>query len=323
MEISQKLKSSFPILYQLYSYAKDYKQLRINRKIAKQIHRMSSEALMDYDAELYFRRIGHKLDWNNLQTWTEKMQWEKIFDNNPEKIICADKYEVRKWVAERIGDKYLIPLIGVWDRYNDVSFADLPQKFVMKTNHGSGDIVIVPAKDKMTLADRLAMRRVISIAERMDYGAEFCELHYSKMKSKVIAEELIGEEGADLQDYKFFCFGGIPYYCMVYTSRREGLKQYVYDMDWKLQNWGTADYVQKKDDVPKPEHFDEMLGVVKALSKGFSHVRVDLYNVRGKIYFGEMTFTGASGFHRFSSEEADYHLGQLWDVDCKMEMRNE
>ena len=310
----ESIKSKFPFAYQEYLYVKDIFKVRKNKKEAKKIHSMSDEELRAYDAKLYELRHNKSLNWNNLLTYNEKMQWAKLYDKDSRKVICADKYAVREWVAKRIGEEYLIPLVGVWEKFSDVDFKKLPEQFVIKTNHGSGDVVVVRSKSKMTLSEKLAMRRKINVSMKTDYGTQHCELHYSDIPPKVIAEEFIDSKGGDLQDYKFLCFNGVPHFCWVDVDRFTNHKRNIYDLDWNLQDWNQRNYGNSKMPVEKPKNFDEMIEIAKKLSEGFSHVRIDLYNVDGKIYFGEMTFTNGSGFETIHPESADLMLGNLWDI---------
>ena len=310
-----KLKDKVPIIYQLYMYSKDKAFLRKNAEQSERIHNMNQNEIETYIADLYEKWIGHSLDWNNLQTWTEKMQWEKIYDDDPRKCICADKYAVRQWVADRIGTEYLIPLVGEWNDYKEIDFKSLPEKFVMKTNHGSGDVVIVRKKSNMSLAEKLNLKRKMETALHTDFGAVLGELHYSLIPPKIIAEEMIGNDSEDLKDYKFLCFNGKAYYCCVDFDRFTKHKRNVYDLNWNLQTWNTGDYDHYRGDFPEPKNFKKMVELTEKLAADFSHVRVDFYNIDGKIYFGEMTFTSASGLHKFTTEESDLMLGRLWMID--------
>ncbi|MBO7364679.1 MAG: glycosyltransferase [Lachnospiraceae bacterium] len=290
-------------------------QARIyNRKLAA----LSTREIMELDAELYKKRTGMDLDWSNLRTYTEIMQWEKIFDRNPMKAVLSDKLAVRDWVSRTVGEAYLIPLIGSWDRYSDIDFGSLPEQFVMKTNHGSSDVVIVRDKSSMTWAEKMRMRRIITTSMRTDYAGSSYELHYSSIRPKIIVEKYIDSGEADLRDYKFLCFNGKPYCCWVDFGRHGDHRRNMYDLDWNLQDWTQNHFPNTDESVPKPEHFDEMVRVAEALCKDFPHVRVDLYNVDGKIYFGEMTFTNGSGFKRFYPDEMNLKLGRLWGISTEI-----
>lgn len=298
----------------LYRYARAWMRLKKQKKFETEFNGFSDKEIENYDAHLYEVRQNKPLDWNHLKTYTEKMQWAKIYDTDPRKVLCADKYAVREWVKERIGEKYLIPLIGVYDSYTDVDFSKLPNQFVIKTNHGSGDVVCVRDKSKMTLAEKIDMRRKVAFSLETDYSCKHCEMHYSKIPPKVIVEQLIDNHGKDLPDYKFLCFDGEPQFVWIDVDRFTNHKRNVYNMKWELQEWNQRGYGNADYPIEKPEHFEEMVAIVKKLAAGFSHVRVDLYNVQGKIYFGEMTFTNGSGFEELVPAYADQMLGDMWKL---------
>ena len=288
------------------------------KKIIYKMSRKNINQLMQYDAELYEKRCGKLLDWNNLQSYTEKMQWEKLFDHDPKKITCTDKYAVRDWVAEMIGEEYLIPLLGVWDDANDIDFDSLPNQFVLKTNCSSGDVIIIRDKSVLTKKDIAGYRAKLKYYLKMKFGYNTCELHYNDIKPKIVAEKLMSLSGKNLLDYKFFCFDGVPYFCWVdvgrYTQHR---RRNFYDLNWNLQHWKQS-YDNTEKEIDKPINFDKMIDIATKLSKGFSHVRVDLYNIDGKIYFGEMTFTSCSGFELIEPESANLMLGKLWNLNTEL-----
>lgn len=290
------------------------KSIQRNR-ILKKMEKKSIDELMEYDATLYKDRQGYDLDWNNLQTYSEKMQWEKLFDKDERKVVCADKYCVREWVKDKIGEEYLIPLLGVWDCAKDIDFSKLPDQFVLKTNCGSGDVVIVRDKSKISKRDIRGYRKKLEYFLNMKFGFNTCELHYNAIKPKIIAEKFIECNYTDLPDYKFLCFSGKPYFCWVDIDRYHGHKRNVYNMNWELQEWHQFNYGISKEKIKKPENFEKMIEIATILSTGFPHVRVDLYNLDGKIFFGEMTFTNSSGFEPIEPKSADYMLGELWTVD--------
>lgn len=288
----------------------------LQRKVfLRKMEKKSIKQLMVYDANLYEQRHGYKLDWNNLRTYSEKMQWEKLFDHDPRKIVCADKYRVRDWVADKIGTEYLIPLIGVWDNANNIDFSKLPDQFVLKTNCSSGDVIIVKDKKNLTAKKIQGYRAKLNYYLKMKFGYNTCELHYNDMKPQVIAEAFIDSGAEDLQDYKFLCFNGKAYYCWVDIGRYHNHKRNVYDLDWNLQEWHQYNYGIYEGELKKPDAFEKMVKIAEILAKDFPHVRVDLYELHGKIYFGEMTFTNSSGFERIEPKEADLMLGKLWNID--------
>lgn len=281
------------------------------RDIAR-LKKLSEKEIIEKDAEMYKQRIGHDLDWDNLNTYTEKMQWEKIYDKNPLKPLLADKYRVREWIKEKIGEEYLIPLLGAWNRFDEIDFDRLPKRFVMKTNHGTGTNYIV--KDKSVLNRKMA-KCMFDDWLATDYGFLSFERHYSEICPKIIVEKYMETEYGELQDYKFLCFDGKPYYCWVDMGRYSEHTRNVYDLEWRLQPWKQERYGVYKNKIPKPKNFDKMIELAAILSERFSHVRVDLYNIDGKIYFGEMTFTNGSGFDRIIPEKYDRMLGDLWKID--------
>lgn len=305
----KKLIKKFPCLYNYFQHLQRKRKIGdINR--IKRLPYHEKKILLE---KLYLERIGHKLDWNNLQTYTEKMQWEKFFHKDSLKTLLSDKYKVRFWVSEKIGQEYLIPLLGVWDKFDDIDFSTLPNSFVLKTNHGSGTNVIV--KDKSQFKKKEA-RRAFNDWMEMDYAYNTgFEMHYSEIDRKIIAEKYMETELGELQDYKFLCFGGKPYYCWVDMGRYSVHTRNVYNMNWELQEWNQAFYGIYKDPIEKPKNFDKMIRLATILCNGFPHVRVDFYNIDGTIYFGEMTFTNGCGFDPIIPEKYDLILGNLWNIN--------
>lgn len=282
-----------------------------NERFAK----LSQEEVANIDSEMYKQRQGRALNWSSLRSYTEKMQWEKIFNLYPLKSELTDKYRVRKWVESKIGGEYLIPIIGTWEKYSEINFNTLPNQFVMKTNHGSSDVVVIRNKNQMSPADRLRLKRIIVTSLATDYATYACEMHYSSIKPLIIAEKYISTDDGDLKDYKFLCFNGRPYYCWVDIGRYSNHKRNVYDLNWNLQNWNQFHYGNSASSIDMPENFDKMVEIAETLSEGFKHVRVDLYNVDGRIYFGELTFTNGAGFEEITPAAMDYVLGDLWMID--------
>lgn len=304
----KKIKKKFPKLYEVYLSLKR-KNVILKSFLIKQVPPKYYPFLLEI---LYFKRFKHKLDWKNLRTYTEKMQWEKIYNNNPLKKILTDKYTVREWVKSKIGEDYLIPLLGVWNKVEDINFDILPNQFVLKTNHGSGTNIIV--QDKST-HDFNQSKKKLNDWLLINYAFKpALELHYSDIPPKIIAEKYIVTENYELNDYKFLCFDGEPYFCWVDMGRYSEHTRNVYDLKWNLQPWNQEEYNIYKEPIPKPINFDKMVNIVRILSRDFSQVRVDLYNVNGIIYFGEMTFTNGSGMDRILPNEYDIMLGDLWNL---------
>ena len=285
------------------------RKLRIKTFIIKNTPRFLQKKL---NSILYKRAIGRTLKWSNLNAYTEKMQWAKFYDSTPIKTTLSDKYLVREWVAEKIGEQYLIPLLGVWDRFSDIQFDKLPNQFVLKTNHGRGSVIVVKDKTSLNITE---VGRNFNDWMSIDYAyATGFELQYSNINRKIIAEKYLETDLGELQDYKFLCFDGKPYYCWVDLGRFGNHTRNVYDLNWELQPWNQYTYGNSANPIPKPKNFDKMVELATSLCQGFSHVRVDLYNVDGTIYFGEMTFTNGCGFDRIVPDEYDYTLGELWNI---------
>ena len=263
--------------------------------------------------ELYVEWHGVPIDLDNPLSYNEKIQWRKLYDQDPIYGKLYDKYAVRKWVERKIGRQYLIPLLGVWEKAKDIDFNRLPEQYVLKTNNATRTNIIV--KDS-TLLDKKITRENLDFWLLYPFWCESAQLHYRSIKPVIIAEKYMapdnGEE--DLRDYKFICFDGKPYYCWVDADRYHGHKRKVFDIDWKPVSWTVGPHKLVTDDVRKPERFEEMIQIVKILCAGFSHVRVDLYEIGGQIYFGEMTFTSSSGMEEFSPASVDYEIGKLWDI---------
>ena len=260
--------------------------------------------------------MGKPLDWNNLQTWTEKMQWLKLYDSTPLKTRLADKYLVRQWVAEKIGQEYLIPLYGVWDNFDEIDFDMLPNQFVLKCNHGSGMNIICRDKNNFDFEDA---RQKLTAWLTVDYGMRAFEPHYCNIKRKIIAEKFMTDkDNPGLKDYKFWGFDGKVFYC-AYESRdpanplSENFPMDFFDMEWNRTEIERYDHPRnmKVEHFPKPKNFELMKKLAAELCKGFAHVRVDFYEIEDKVYFGEMTFTPAGGNIKFKSEGTDEHLGSL------------
>ena len=270
-----------------------------------------SEKQERYILEKQFKwALGYDLNLDNPKSFNEKIQWLKLYDRNPLMTICADKYKVREYIKEKIGEEYLIPLLGVWDKPEDIDFDSLPNQFVLKVNWGSGQNIIV--KDKKTF-DKEDARKKFKKWLKTDYAfTNGFELHYSAIKPKRIAEIYIEAVDAAAIDYKFICCDGEPILCWVTNKYLDVHKRSFYRMpNWDLLNVELKDGGAELDTqgVPRPQKLEEMLDIAKTLSKGFPLVRVDLYLIENDIYFGEMTFTSASGAAALYPDKWNYILG--------------
>ncbi len=261
---------------------------------------------------LFKDAFGRKLDLNNPQTFNEKVNFLKVKSDTREWTRLADKYAVREHLENLgLGD-YLVKLYGKWDRVEDIDFDILPNKFVLKSNNSCGTVLIVKDKSKL---DINSTKKLLSSWLKMLVGYNSAEPHYSSIKPCIIAEEFLeSEDGKSLTDYKWYCFDGETNYALiVYDRYRQGsmhsYKLQVYDYQWNPHNEFVNSICQDYFSIPKPSKLEEMIEISKILSKGFPQVRVDLYEVKGKLYFGEMTFTSAAGYATYITESFDKLLG--------------
>lgn len=254
---------------------------------------------------------GENLDLENPKTFAEKIKWLILYDSTPIKTRLADKYLVRNWIKEKIGEQYLIPLLGVWDNFDEIDFDTLPNQFVLKTNHGSGMNLVVKDKSKL---DMDAARKKFNQWLQTNYAFYFLELHYMNIPPKIIAEKYMEEQGF-LNDYKLMCFGGEVKFLYVNTERvsdpngNGDHRLTSFTKDWeKMPVILIPDYKPSDRDIPRPKNLDQMIHLAEILSKGFAFVRVDFYEVKDHVYFGEMTFTPDGGY-RPIPEEFGYEMG--------------
>ena len=263
---------------------------------------------------------GKWIDWKNPRDIDEKIQWLKFYGDTSQWPRLADKYAVREYVKEKGLEDILVPLIGKWDKAEDIPWESLPNQFVMKTNHGSGDALVCTDKSKLDTAyhtknfDRLLKEK---------FGVTMYEPHYDKIKPCIIAEELLDASKQDYPssspiDYKLWCFDGKPAYFFVCFNRANGSCDVsTYDTDWNLYPQyikGVDHYHACDTPLPRPHCLEQMLAIAPKLTKGFPCVRLDLYEIDHKLYFGEMTFTPASGANYFYPQEFLNVLGDL----CKL-----
>lgn len=238
----------------------------------------------------YRLTMGRKLDLNNPETFNQKLQWLKLYDRKPEYTQMVDKYEVRKYIKEIIGEEYLIPLLGVYDSFEEIDFDNLPDEFVLKPNHTSGDIFICKNKSKI---DYKKLKKEVNRWLKREYYWLHREWPYKNVKPRIICEELIKtENGGFPYDYKFHCFNGEPDNVMVCIERESGNpKFYFFDNEWNLLRYNLAGINAPQGfTLPKPKKMDEMFMLAKKLSSGFPFIRVDFFCENEKIYFGELTF---------------------------------
>ncbi len=263
-----------------------------------------------------FRSIYHRdMDWEHPLTLDEKINWQKIYSDTSHWTKLADKYLVRQFVAQRGLEDMLVKLYGRWEKAEQIDWQSLPQQFVMKANNGSGDILICSDKSKLnTDLETKKFKKVLHTR----FGYKMAELHYNNIPPCIIAEELLDVRkqpinSSSLIDYKIWAFNGKPAYIWAcYDRDVHSVQVGVYDLDWNFHpeySVETDHYRIAKKQLPRPVALDKMLEAASILSKGFPQVRVDLYEVDGKAYFGELTFTSNAGFNNFYTEEFLRELG--------------
>lgn len=252
---------------------------------------------------LYKLYTGEDLNLDDPQSYNEKIQWLKIYDSTPLRTRLADKYLVRDWVAEKIGSQYLIPLLGVWDSFDEIDFDALPDQFVLKCNHGSGMNEVV--KDKASM-NKAALKQKFDKWMATDYSIWGLELQYRDIPRKIIAEQYIEQMDKGLLDYKIHVFHGEPKIVSVMGDRvfsQHTAKECFVTPDWQPIELMRQSFDQFETIPEKPLNYDEMLKIACCLGEQFRYVRVDLYNLEGRILFGEMTFTPVAGYGKWRSEE--------------------
>lgn len=260
-----------------------------------------------YLCVIYRAAIGKRLRLDDPKGFNEKLQWLKLYDRNPKYTTMVDKYLVREYVAEKIGEEYLIPLLGVWDDPEQIDFDKLPDQFVLKCNHDSGAVVI--CKDKSQL-DIPAAKEFLSRRQKHNFYYGGREWPYKDVVPKIICEKYMEDESGELTDYKFMCFNGEVKCAFTCTDRftPQGLHVTFYDMQWNIMPF-ERHYPRASVPAQKPQSYDEMVQLAEKLSAGIPFVRVDFYEIDGKPYFGELTFFPGNGLEEFTPEEWDDTLG--------------
>ncbi|WP_163468929.1 ATP-grasp fold amidoligase family protein [Fusobacterium sp. IOR10] len=272
----------------------------------------SDKAKEKYIQKKFKERVGCEIDFNKEpKTFNEKIQFRKLYDKNPLYSICADKYRVREYIKNKIGEEYLIPLLLVTDKLKEEQWDKLPNQFVAKANHNSGPVQIV--KDKLK-ANKKEIIKELNNQLRLDYGILSLENSYSNISRKIVVEEFLED---NIKDYKIFCFNGKAKIMFVALDRSTNTKFDFYDMDFKKidlkQHYSNSNII-----LEKPSSFEKMKQLAEKLSEDFSHVRVDFYDIKGKVYFGELTFCHFSGLEKFEPHKYDELLGSWFELDKKI-----
>lgn len=264
--------------------------------------------------------MGRRLDLDNPQTYNEKLQWLKLYDRRIEYTTMVDKFAAKEYVSEKIGNEFVIPTYGIWDKFDEINFEKLPNQFVLKCTHDSGGVVV--CKDKRLLDYSLAKKKIERCLKN-NYYYRSMEWPYKNVPKKIIAEQYMSDSTENnrggLTDYKFYCFNGKAYKVMLCLDRDKGdTKFYSFDKKWNLLRHNKRGLAAPENfTLPKPSQIDEMFEIAELLSIGIPFVRVDLYFVHNQIYFGELTFYPDSGFDYNILPEIDRLYGSMIELPTK------
>ena len=254
--------------------------------------------------------MGKKLNLKNPQTFNEKLQWLKLHNRRPEYTTMVDKYAVKDYVADIIGREFIIPTLGIWDSFDEIDFSSLPNEFVLKSTNGGGGsgVVICPDKNKFNIKKA---RQILRKSMNTDWKIQR-EWVYYDVKPRIIAEEYIHSQSADLRDYKFFCFNGNCWLFKIDFDRHTNHRANYFDKNLNLLPFGECVCPPKYDEIIDfPPNIEEMISLAEKISTGVPFLRVDLYNCDGAIYFGECTFFPNAGFGKFTNDLWDKKIGHL------------
>lgn len=268
----------------------------------------------------YYKNFGRLPNWKNPQTFSEKLQWLKLYDRKPEYTMMVDKYAVKDYVASIIGSEYVIPTLGVWDKPEDIEWEKLPNQFVLKTAHGGGSDGVVICRDKATFDKEKAIK-LLNENLKTDLYVVWREWPYKNVPKRILAEQYIepGPGMRDLPDYKWYCFNGEPRFCQLIQDRTTKETIDFFDTEWKHQDFIGLNpaAVHAADQPPCPSNLSTQLMIARKLSNNLPFVRIDLFEVNGKTYFGEITFYPLSGMGRFNPKKWNNILGNLINLPIK------
>lgn len=259
----------------------------------------------DMYVKLYYKlKTGKSLNLKKPVLYNEKLQWLKLYDHNSLYTIMVDKYGMKEFVSQKVGEKYTIPTLGVWEKFDNIDFNQLPERFVLKCTHDQGSVILC---NKNSLNFEKA-RKSLNYSTSVNYYNICREWPYKNVKPRIIAEPLITDGNDYLLDYKFFCFNGEPKFMYISSDLDSSPTTDFYDMSFKKINMKMRD-PNSKEVMSKPFFFDEMKILAQKLSEGIPHLRVDFYFANNNIYVGELTFFPNAGFCKIEPKELEHTLG--------------
>lgn len=292
-------------------YDSNYRQFVFDKLL---MQFLKSDSL--YLKYLFKKRMGYKLNLKNPNTFNEKLQWLKLYNRKPIYTIMVDKVKAKEYVASIIGNEYIIPTLGVWDKPEDINYDNLPNQFVLKCNHNSGTGMYI-CKDKSKL-DVEAVNEGLRKGLKENYYLTGREWPYKNVKKRILAETFLSDGNDSINDYKLMCFNGKVRCCFVCSERNSdsGLKVTFFDNNWNKLPF-MRKYPTSTCEIPKPKKYDEMIVLAEKLSANIPFVRVDFYEVNEQIFFGELTFYPGSGMEWFEPFEWDKTLGEWLELPDK------
>lgn len=265
----------------------------------------------------FHRNLGKWINWKNPQTFNEKLQWLKIYNRNPLYTTLVDKYAVKKWVADKIGEQYVIPTLGVWNSFDEIDFDKLPNQFVLKTTHDSGGVVI--CRDKKTF-NKEAAREKLTESLKRNFYYQGREWPYKNVPPRIIAEKYMEDpKQPELLDYKFYVFNGAPKYiavCQGMSNHATAHMSYM-KLDWTFAPFTRTNYPPFENIPPRPVWLKDMDRIARIFAENIPFLRVDFYEVNGQVKIGELTFTPSSGWTPFNPTEWDKKIGDWLTLPTK------
>lgn len=253
--------------------------------------------------------MGKKLNLDKPKTFNEKLQWLKLYDRNPNYTNMVDKYEAKKYVSKIIGEDYIIPTFGIYNKFEDIDFKELPNQFVVKPTHTSGNIYLCKNKNEINYKK---LKKIINGWLKRKYYYIHREWPYKNVKPRIIIEKYMQDKNfnEDLKDYKFFCFNGKVKMILVCSNRFSNLNKTFFDENWKIFDFQEGNH-GRDESIKKPINFEKMKELSEQLAQNLSFVRIDFYDINGKIYFGEITFFPSAGFEKFNPDKYDEFFGKM------------